>query len=671
MSISPRGAGLLFPARRVLWVALLTAWLAGITLLAFRRWMPGVWLGDDLANYFLFVQKGFASNPIQSLTQPIAEKYRPVYALAMEAVFTGFGTNLRHYMHVNVLLNAVNGALSAVIAFRLSRSRVVAALAATAMVLSRFMLYQVTQVTGLLEGVGFLLFLAALWAVVDLHTREDDGRGGVLGSALLAVAAGWLLVFDHERYLPAIPWLAVMLWIAPGVRRLSSDSRQGLVAALLAAVAVNLGYKKYVINAAVMVGTGGTRIALDVAGMAVRLKQGVLSVFGVNDGPTYLVGHSVTERPFTAIGFCALIFIATLIALAVLAVRRLSAGRREPRPWPYLLPASFAVLAGLLLIPPMLTIRMEQRWLVEPFALVILSAAWCAGRVGSRRLAAALFGVLAAASVIVDLRLSVAFPEIYMVKGEREALNVKRAIVDPGAPDRVEIVADADVCQWVLLKGDFFRMYAPRTRSECVTAPDKLPPLLYKAPDRPPIFMLQPDETFKDDSYRIYLTFARRDEAVRYDFAQMFPQGRINDDQHMDTPSGKGAVLMPYHEIFVTEPGLVVVSSFAYRYEGLEVRPGDRLEFDLAMAFATKTESRARARIIVQPEGGAPDVIYESMVPRRRPGEEFVFSDLSIPLGRYTKPVTITFAADTPVGDPAGHWVVFAAPRIVHDRNSP
>src|SRR4051812_7288606 len=66
---------------------------------AFVRWMSLTWYGDDLENYrHLFLGKLFASNPIQSLTSGIEDKFRPVNALVMEAAFTTFGPNIRGYL---------------------------------------------------------------------------------------------------------------------------------------------------------------------------------------------------------------------------------------------------------------------------------------------------------------------------------------------------------------------------------------------------------------------------------------------------------------------------------------------------------------------------------------------------------------------------------------------
>ena len=324
------------------------------------------------------------------------------------------------------------------------------------------------------------------------------------------------------------------------------------------------------------------------------------------------------------------------------------------------------MLAGLLLAPATLTIRLEQRWLVEPFALVVLSASWCVGRIASRPLGGAVFAALALASIIVDTRLKAAFPDIYMVFGEREAVNIKRATLDKEPrPSRVVVVGPAEVCDWILQHGDFFTFYAPGVTSQCVTGPELLPPHLYQEPDRPRILAVQQDQTVTDETSRVYKFQVRQDEPKRYDLLQMFPSGVIDNPAPQATPSGKGALVFPVRTISGAEQSLVVLDGFAYRYENLAVAPGDKLKFDVGMVYATP--SLGRARVFVKPANGPAVLAYQATLPTRTADKSAVLSEVSVPLDGYAGPITISFVADSPGYNPAGIWIAFGAPRITTD----
>jgi dolichyl-phosphate-mannose--protein O-mannosyl transferase len=74
------------------------------------------------------------------------------------------------HLVLNLLLQGLNALLVFAISLRLSRGEWLVALAAALIAAtSRFALYQVTQVTGLLEGLALIFFLATVYCVVRAY----------------------------------------------------------------------------------------------------------------------------------------------------------------------------------------------------------------------------------------------------------------------------------------------------------------------------------------------------------------------------------------------------------------------------------------------------------------------------------------------------------------------
>jgi hypothetical protein len=220
-------------------------------------------------------------------------------------------------------------------------------------------------------------------------------------------------------------------------------------------------------------GTGGTHIDFNPLRTIDHAEQAILSVFGFNDGPQYLAGGAWTELPWFAGWILGAGFFLAALALLGLASRSVSSGTehdpgawRDDASWAWLL----AALAVLLLVPPLTTIRLEQRWLVQSFALLLLLLAWAAGRarlrVGAGRVTM-LVVTVAVASIALDLLLSAYFGRIFFVNSGRVAALVRRDIVirQPGTAAPVAFLLRNEHCEWTLRGGRFFAVYGGRART--------------------------------------------------------------------------------------------------------------------------------------------------------------------------------------------------------------
>jgi hypothetical protein len=140
--------------------------------------------------------------------------------------------------------------------------------------------------------------------------------------------------------------------------------------------------------------------------------------------------------------------------------------------WPILL----AILAGLLLGPTLLTIRLEQRWLLMPFAVLMLiptaTLALCSGRV--RQVLIFVCVGMCTFGLVLDGMISKSFDKVYLFRASKFAAEIKHSVID-GSVDNsgaIVLVASKDDCSWTLDNGSFFQAYGGKSRS--ITCEDNI-----------------------------------------------------------------------------------------------------------------------------------------------------------------------------------------------------
>jgi hypothetical protein len=234
----------------------------------------------------------------------------------------------------------------------------------------------------------------------------------------------------------------------------------------------NATYKILVLHSPFLVGTAGTDLDFNPARIVEHLDQAVLSIIGVNKGPEYLVGVRLISLPWYPARILALTFAFTVIIFIVMGIkgafekqhRSLSAPFWLSVRWPILL----SLLAFLLLVPAISTIRLEQRWIFAPFILMLLVSAWAVGQWENRTkvIIWPLIIILSTSSILLDSLVVKHFDQVYFVYAARFADMVKRDIADkyPGQSSGIILLAKSEHCEWTLNNGGFFRIYGGHAR---------------------------------------------------------------------------------------------------------------------------------------------------------------------------------------------------------------
>jgi hypothetical protein len=156
----------------------------------------------------------------------------------------------------------------------------------------------------------------------------------------------------------------------------------------------------------------------------------------------------------------------------------------------------------------------------------------------------------------------------------------------------------------------------------------------------------------------------KKQSEVQFDFLALFEKGHINDDRHVDTPSGKGALILPLNTRLGLDNTLTVLSGFSYTYDNVFIGQSPVLRFDAGMVYPVPEPARAVVKVIGG--DGIVEIVYSMLLPIQTKMDGVKLLPTLIPLDRYSgRKVSVVFSVETLGNDSSGHWVAFGKPRIV------
>ena len=336
------------------------------------KWHTFTIYGDDLLIYNYYGEPDITKHLSISTT---LQKYRPVSDLVVRMILSLFGKHLFKYYLFNVLMQGICCVLFIRICDHFLRSIALSCLAGLTIALSRFNLFNLTQLYngGALETLAMVFFLPSLLHIVRSHHLVKENPGNTFKALCMAWLFATLAAYTHERYIVLFPFI-ILCTLVPRYKPMRLQQRSVIIALSIISVIINYSIKKYNFHLNFFTGTGNTLISFSLPDAAGYLKDAVLSIAQINSGPEFLIG-----TPFLSLfGFIKVIAVLspafTIAILITYVVRsgnadiRPSGAFRESNSFLLLLFALFA----LCLLPAIVTIRLEQRWLQASLCIYIL-----------------------------------------------------------------------------------------------------------------------------------------------------------------------------------------------------------------------------------------------------------------------------------------------------------
>lgn len=459
----------------------------GVVIYAyFFKWRTEAIYGDDLNSFVSYANlKTFS----EKINQTIAfGKFRPVYGIVYSSVIELFNTDTSYFYVFNIFIQTINTFILALILNLFLRSYWWALCFSLFYGLSRFSYFNISQLLngGVLEGLAITFFLLSLYHIIKTLINNElqphQKSNGILWSILYAN----LSLYTHERYIILLPFIFIIVLLYPSLKSLSIKHKASLCLLSIGSIFINVGIKKFIFNVPFFVGTGGTNVEFSFTSAYSFFIDGLLSIIQINMGPEYLVGIPFNLLPDSS-KLLVLIVVAGLFALALLYIARSlkasvilflsriineSALKQKPDMPQHATLCFF--LCGLLLmvlVPSVITIRLEQRWLQASFIVFIIIVVILLNSVRFKNnlLKTATFTACIVLFLWNDFYyLSKGIPNIYLTSSEDLASIFKDAIdkkvIAPQTStlyicEQKRDINTENAILWTIGNGDIFRIY--------------------------------------------------------------------------------------------------------------------------------------------------------------------------------------------------------------------
>jgi hypothetical protein len=303
-------------------------------------------------------------------------QYRPIRDFALHIIIQLFDRHFTAYYLFNVVIQSVNTIIFACLLNLLLRSMRLSLFLSLIFGLSRFCMYNVTQLFdgGILEGLSMTFFLLFLSVIVKISAvpgiTVSEQRKGILWCILFAN----LGLYTHERYIAVFPFILLMVLFFPGFKGISTKHKAIFSLLTIASILLNIIIKTRILSIGFLNGTGGTHIAFSFSTAIRSLGNALCAIFQYGNYPEYMAGLQFSSLPVVYQG---LVIASTCILLAVLGlflwkgVAKLIS-RQKDYPANIALFVFLPALFFLCLVPCIFQPKIELRWMQAPLCILIL-----------------------------------------------------------------------------------------------------------------------------------------------------------------------------------------------------------------------------------------------------------------------------------------------------------
>jgi len=339
----------------------------------FLKWKTGTAYGDDL---YTFKRHEMLTNFSDKISIPFSfQKYRPVHGLTLHLIIESFQKNSTAYYIFNVGIQAINVFILAMSVDLFLKSPFFSLLFSLLIGISRFSFFNISQLLngGVLEGLAMTFFLLSLFFIIKAIKNEPSAlqkQRWILWSILFAN----LGMYTHERYIIMPPFIILVIFLSPTLKKLPQRQKIQLALIALASIVVNIAIKKYIYAMPFFMGTGGTNIDFSFSSAATFFAQAILSIFQINTGPEYLTGTQFSSLDMFD-KLLVLFLVGSILAVFAIYITRIIKAviskKKDLQP-DFSIFIFLLVLSLLFLLPAVVTIRLEQRWLQASLSCFIL-----------------------------------------------------------------------------------------------------------------------------------------------------------------------------------------------------------------------------------------------------------------------------------------------------------
>jgi hypothetical protein len=444
----------------------------------FLKWRTNVIYGDDISIFTAY--SGLHGVWDKLNIDSVFQKFRPVQGLAINILINVFEKHLKYYYLFNICIQVLNIFILAQLIDLFLKSPFFSLFFSLIAGISRFSYFNITQLFngGALEGLAMSFFLLSLFFIINVLNQNNvdakkNGRG-----ILLSILFANLCMYTHERYIVLFPFIIIVVLCFPGLRMLTRRQKVKWTLYALGSMALNFVIKKYIISMPFLVGTGGTSITISFSSAIAYFSQAVMSIFQFNDGPEYLVGITfsslspIDKTWVFILSACFLLILTDYIA----SIRKAIALKDKGRLTRFYIFISLALLFGMTLLPAVITIRLEQRWLQASLNIFVLMLALAVSDLDfkKRKLKSALNALFIVLFLLIDHNYLVqGAGNIYMYNSENLAAGFEKAtaagIIRPGTTklfiwESKKNSNDEQTFAWILGGGAFFSFYQGSTK---------------------------------------------------------------------------------------------------------------------------------------------------------------------------------------------------------------
>jgi len=345
-----------------------------IIYLYFLKWETVSAYGDDL---YVFKNYSGLDNFSDKINLPVNfGKYRPVQGLGIYILIEWFQKNLHAYYLFNIGVQTIITLLFAMLLNLFLKSQYFSLFFSLIIGLSRFSYFNISQLLngGALEGLAMAFFLASLYFLLRVVVKDDLSMTQKQRGLIWSVVFANLSMYTHERYILMLPFIALTIFLLPSLKALSQKNKIGIILFAVVSIILNVVVKKDIYSLPFFTGTAGTNIDFSFSSAFSFFGDAILSLLQINSGPEYLAGISFSSLPLLnqILAITLTVSILLIFVVYLVRVRSFFVLKQKNRKISFYTFLLLSALAILFLLPAVITIRLEPRWLQACFSLFIL-----------------------------------------------------------------------------------------------------------------------------------------------------------------------------------------------------------------------------------------------------------------------------------------------------------